>query len=54
MKIPSKFDFRLNNNDFCKNNFAMSLKYENLCMEFLIDFYIAYLLKSFWKGHVLN
>jgi hypothetical protein len=32
----------------------MSSKYGNLFMMFFKDLYIAHLLKSFLKGHVLN
>jgi hypothetical protein len=34
LKIPSKFDFRLEFGDFNKISFAMSSKYENLPMVF--------------------
>jgi hypothetical protein len=53
-KNPSRFNFKLNISDSYKNFFAISLKYKNLFTMFCKDFYIAYLLKSFFKGHVLN
>jgi hypothetical protein len=49
-----KFGFRLNVGDIYKTIFAMSLKHENIFMVFFTNFYIAYSLKSFLKGHVLN
>jgi hypothetical protein len=54
LKIPSKFNFRLNFSDFYRNSFAMSLKFKILFMVFFTDFHIVYLVKSFFKGHVLN
>jgi hypothetical protein len=54
LKIPSKFDFRLNIIDFYKSFFAMNLKYKNLFMVIFEDFYIAYLLKSFFNGYILK
>jgi hypothetical protein len=50
----NKYNFRLNISDFYNNYNAMNLKYKNLFMVFFIDFYNAYLLKSLFKGHVLN
>jgi hypothetical protein len=50
-KVPK---FRLNTSDFHKVLLAMSSKYKNLFMVFFEDFCIAYLLKPFLQGHVLN
>jgi hypothetical protein len=35
------------------DSFAMSVKDKNPFMAFFINFYIACLLKSFFKGHIL-
>jgi hypothetical protein len=64
LKIPYKFDFRLEFSDFEKIYFAITSEYGYLFMVFLIYFYNDYSLKLFWtrKGsfrgepylHLLN
>jgi hypothetical protein len=49
-----EFDFRLNIGNLNKNYFVMNSKYENLFMAFKKIKIIAYSLKLFLNGHVLN